>query len=147
MDETVTKPAPRATAEDTPKTASGSEINRQPQETDGFQLVIDALKLNGIEMTNALAKRYEDDVDASLAAAELGLTKEEFAKNLTDADKKFKSLLRRLEQAAVPRDQFETVFLELAPDITDMVVVKGLREGEVVALENPIEAARRAKKL
>ncbi len=30
---------------------------------------------------------------------------------------------------------------------TDMVVVKGLREGEVVALENPIEAARRAKKL
>lgn len=30
---------------------------------------------------------------------------------------------------------------------TDMVVVKGLKEGEVVALENPIEAARRAKKL
>lgn len=30
---------------------------------------------------------------------------------------------------------------------TDMVVLKGLREGEVVALENPIEAARRAKKL
>ncbi len=28
----------------------------------------------------------------------------------------------------------------------DIVVVKGLREGEVVALENPIEAARRAKK-
>lgn len=30
---------------------------------------------------------------------------------------------------------------------TDMVVVKGLHEGEIVALENPIEAARRAKKL
>lgn len=30
---------------------------------------------------------------------------------------------------------------------TDMVVISGLREGEVVALENPIEAARRAKKL
>jgi hypothetical protein len=30
---------------------------------------------------------------------------------------------------------------------TDMVVVKGLREGEIIALENPIEAARRAKKL
>lgn len=28
----------------------------------------------------------------------------------------------------------------------DIVVLKGLREGEVVALENPIEAARRAKK-
>jgi multidrug efflux pump subunit AcrA (membrane-fusion protein) len=30
---------------------------------------------------------------------------------------------------------------------TDMVVIKGLREGEIVALENPIEAAKRAKKL
>lgn len=30
---------------------------------------------------------------------------------------------------------------------TDMVVLSGLRDGEVVALENPIEAARRAKKL
>ena len=30
---------------------------------------------------------------------------------------------------------------------TDMVVLKGLREGEEVALENPIEAAKRAKKL
>ena len=49
MDETVTKPASRSTAEDTLKTASGSEVNRQPQETDGFQLVIDALKLNGID--------------------------------------------------------------------------------------------------
>jgi multidrug efflux pump subunit AcrA (membrane-fusion protein) len=30
---------------------------------------------------------------------------------------------------------------------TDMVVLNGLREGELVALENPIEAAKRAKKL
>jgi multidrug efflux pump subunit AcrA (membrane-fusion protein) len=30
---------------------------------------------------------------------------------------------------------------------TDMVVLSGVKEGEVVALENPIEAARRAKKL
>lgn len=30
---------------------------------------------------------------------------------------------------------------------TDMVVLKGLKEGEQVALENPIEAAKRAKKL
>ena len=49
MDETVTKPASRSTAEDTLKTASGGEINRQPQETDGFQLVIEALELNGID--------------------------------------------------------------------------------------------------
>ena len=30
---------------------------------------------------------------------------------------------------------------------TDIVVLKGLREGESVALENPAEAAKRAKKL
>jgi multidrug resistance efflux pump len=30
---------------------------------------------------------------------------------------------------------------------TDMVVLKGLKEGEVVTLENPIEAAKKAKKL
>jgi hypothetical protein len=30
---------------------------------------------------------------------------------------------------------------------TDMVVTSGLKPGEVVALENPIEAAKRAKKL
>ncbi len=30
---------------------------------------------------------------------------------------------------------------------TDIVVLKGLKEGEIVALENPIEAAKKAKKL
>ena len=40
---------PTSTADDTPKIASGDEINAQAQETDGFQLVIDALKLNGID--------------------------------------------------------------------------------------------------
>ena len=36
------------TADETPKIATG-EINAQSQEIDGFQLVIDALKLNGID--------------------------------------------------------------------------------------------------
>lgn len=30
---------------------------------------------------------------------------------------------------------------------TDMIVLKGLKEGEMVAMENPVEAAKRAKKL
>ena len=30
---------------------------------------------------------------------------------------------------------------------SDMVVIKGLKAGEIVALENPIEAAKKAKKL
>src|SRR5437868_12015463 len=43
------KSSPAASpADDTQKIASG-EINAQSQETDGFQLVIDALKLNGID--------------------------------------------------------------------------------------------------
>ncbi|HWZ72338.1 MAG TPA: oxalyl-CoA decarboxylase [Casimicrobiaceae bacterium] len=42
------KPSPGASPADAPKIASG-EINAQSQETDGFQLVIDALKLNGID--------------------------------------------------------------------------------------------------
>jgi len=37
-----------SSADDTPKTASG-EVSATAQETDGFQLVIDALKLNGID--------------------------------------------------------------------------------------------------
>src|SRR6266576_3915762 len=43
------KSSPAASpADDTPNIAGG-EINAQSQETDGFQLVIDALKLNGID--------------------------------------------------------------------------------------------------
>jgi oxalyl-CoA decarboxylase len=43
-----TKPA-SSTAQDALKTVSVGEINPQSQEIDGFQLVIEALKLNGIE--------------------------------------------------------------------------------------------------
>src|SRR5947207_1295911 len=53
MLETPAKPATKPgtmPAEDTAKTASGGEIDAQSQgETDGFTLVIDALKLNGID--------------------------------------------------------------------------------------------------
>jgi hypothetical protein len=46
------------------------------------------------------------------------------------------------------RDKFNIRQIEVGRrNDTDMVVVKGLKEGEQVALENPIEAAKRAKKL
>lgn len=77
------------------------------------------LKLNGVEMINALAKRYEDDVDLNLAAAEFGMTKDEFKDASGDADRKFKALIRRLEQGSVPRDQFEATYRDLARSITD----------------------------
>jgi multidrug efflux pump subunit AcrA (membrane-fusion protein) len=45
-------------------------------------------------------------------------------------------------------DKFEIRQIEVGKrNDTDMVVVSGVNEGEVVALENPIEAAKRAKKL
>ena len=48
MNDTATKSA-ATTAEHAPKTGSGGDVSAQPQETDGFALVIDALKLNGID--------------------------------------------------------------------------------------------------
>jgi oxalyl-CoA decarboxylase len=51
MNNVATQPAkPAASAADAaPKVATGGEDIRQPQEIDGFQLVIEALKLNGID--------------------------------------------------------------------------------------------------
>lgn len=83
-----------------------------------------ALKLNGIEMINALAKRYEDDLDLTLAAAEFGLNKAEFKEAGADADRKYRPLLRRLSQGSVPRDAFEIAFREMASDLTDMKPVR-----------------------
>jgi hypothetical protein len=77
------------------------------------------LKLNGVEMINALAQRYEDDVDIKIAAAELGMTVEEFLRVANDSDKNLRATLRRLEQGLVPRDQFEASYVAIAKDIGD----------------------------
>jgi hypothetical protein len=71
-------------------------------------------------MINALAKRYEDDVDLALAAAELGLTKADFKDVSGDVNPRFRPLVRRVLQSSVPRDQFELDFRELAPSLTDL---------------------------
>jgi hypothetical protein len=81
-----------------------------------------ALKLNGVEPINALAKRYEDDVDLALAAAELGIDKSKIKSST--ADQKFYALVRRLEQGAVPRDQFELSYREFAAVMTDQKVIR-----------------------
>jgi len=82
-----------------------------------------SLKLNGVEMINALAKRYEDDVDANLAAAEFGYTQDQFVKAGEDVARRFRTMVRRLEQGSVPRDQFEQFYRAMAADLTDMEVV------------------------
>jgi len=48
-DATTRKQGTAAAAADTSNAGSGGESDRLAQETDGFQLVIDALKLNGID--------------------------------------------------------------------------------------------------
>lgn len=84
-----------------------------------------SLKLNGVEMINALAKRYEDDLDLTLAAAEFGFSKKDFDDAADDADRKFRPLIRRLQQGSIPRDQFENNYRELAIAITDQEAVPG----------------------
>jgi hypothetical protein len=82
------------------------------------------LKLNGIEMISALAQRYDEDVDIKLAAHELGMSKDEFARLSFDADKKLRLVIRRLEQGLVPRDQFEVTFVALSQELGDEKLVK-----------------------
>src|ERR1700690_3525854 len=74
MLDTTTKPAAKpgtTPAEETQKIAGGSEINRQSQETDGFQLVIEALRLNGIETIFGLPGIPITDLTRKLQAAGL----------------------------------------------------------------------------
>ena len=70
MDETATKSA-GTTVSDALKAAGGSEINRQPQEIDGFQLVIEALKRNGIDTIFGLPGIPITDLTRKLQAAGL----------------------------------------------------------------------------
>ena len=92
-----------------------------------------SLKLNGVEMITALAKRYEDDMDLTLAAAEFGYTKEDFEEAAEDAERRFRPLIRRLQQGAIPRDQFENNYREMALSITDQEEVKVAGSGDISA--------------
>src|SRR6185436_14138392 len=68
MDQVAAKPAAK-TAEATPKVTGDTE--RQAQETDGFQLVIDSLKLNGIDTIFGLPGIPITDLTRRLQAAGL----------------------------------------------------------------------------
>jgi hypothetical protein len=78
-----------------------------------------SLKLNGAEMTYALSRAYEEDLDISQAASELGLQKSQFLLATQDTDKRFKTLVRRLGKGTIPRDDFEISFKELAKEVID----------------------------
>jgi Domain of unknown function (DUF4384) len=101
------------------------------------------LKLNGIEMVNALSKRYEDPLDGALAAAELGMTKEQFEKAIQGSSPKVRTIRRRLVQGTVPREDFENRFKEVAGDIADHLkaVVFKAPDGKAVEIAKAVTAA------
>ena len=108
-----------------------------------------ALKLNGIEMINALAARYEANLDGRLAAAELGLSAEGFKKAASQAGGKAFALQRRLDQNIVPRDQFEADFAEFVKLMTDeepvdLTAAAGKKDDPAKAAkkEKPVKAAK-----
>jgi len=75
MPDTATQSPPKpatTVGEDTPKTTNAGEINAQAHaETDGFQLVIDALKLNGIDTIFGLPGIPITDLTRRMQAAGL----------------------------------------------------------------------------
>jgi hypothetical protein len=78
-----------------------------------------ALKLNGVEMTFALSGAYEEEIDINQAASEFGLKRGPFLLAMQEADKRFKSIVRRLAQGTIPRDEFENSFKELAKELVE----------------------------
>ncbi|MBE7197913.1 MAG: DUF4384 domain-containing protein [Parafilimonas terrae] len=76
-------------------------------------------KDDGVEMVNALAKRFEENIKIELAAAELGMRPDEFSERLNAAGGQAYDLKLRLQQDIVPRDQFVTLFAPLLNTIND----------------------------
>ena len=85
-----------------------------------------ALKLGGIEIINALSNKYEKDVHLRLAAAEFGLKPKIFSDAANSVGGDAKSILRRLEQGVVPRDNFEGKFAALVPQLTDDAAIASI---------------------
>jgi hypothetical protein len=65
------------------------------------------LHLNGVEMINALSDWYDGFINTVMAAAELGLTRDDMVSASRDSGRKFRSLMVRLDQGVVPREEFE----------------------------------------
>jgi Domain of unknown function (DUF4384) len=112
------------------------------------------LKLGGVEMINALSDRYEGNVDLVAAAGELGLSPDQFRDAATGSDTKaLKTLVRRLAQkSAVPRDQFEANYVDLAKAITDQEEIKvagaaaAAAKTEIAKVEKAIDLSLSADK-
>ena len=72
----------------------------------------------GNEPTTALIRRFERPLGYALAAAEFGLTTEQFAARVdATGDADFTAMKNRLTATDVPREQFITAFVDLAENL------------------------------
>jgi hypothetical protein len=72
---------------------------------------------SGKEMIFALSEAYDEPVTLEKAAAELGISAEEL-KN-ADVDKEFKTMLRRLSQGTINRDEYEAEYIKFAEAVIE----------------------------
>lgn len=71
------------------------------------------------EMISALSDQFERNLTLEMAAAEFGMSVEQFNNTVQRAGKEGFDLSRRLKQDQVPRDQFIGQFATLIGDLTD----------------------------
>lgn len=67
------------------------------------------LSVHGLELVAALARRYVLDADLAVAAAEAGLTPDEFDRKLAAAEFPDRTLVMRLRQAMLPRAEINSL--------------------------------------
>jgi hypothetical protein len=98
-----------------------------------------SMKLNGVEMINALSKRYEEDLSLRRAAAEFGYQPEKLKDNLSQAGDEGNQLYRRLEQGDVPRDSFEGEYHKLVQHATDEQLIDVSKLDTSAAGQKPVQ--------
>lgn len=84
------------------------------------------LKVNGIEIINALAQKYDDLMDLRRTAAEFGMRPEEFKDAAANAGPKALGIARRVDQGLLPRDTLEGEFPSIFASINDEEVLAGV---------------------
>jgi len=94
-----------------------------------------ALKLGGYEMILGLAKRFQESLDLKAAAAELGVTKGEFASLLdrTAGPTELQGVKARLKTGGIiSRDEFVSVLPELSENLQLGAVLRPLPAGWLI---------------
>lgn len=94
------------------------------------------LRLGNSEPVNALSERFDTLLDTKLAAAELGLTADDFVSAVND-NRKYRPILVRLNKGEVSRGEFEGRFAEMIADLTDEQMLKLDKPKAVVAPAKP----------